>query len=316
MKVLIFSHEKDIDGLGCVVLGKMSFEKCDQILCDHYDIDSLMQVLIDTGDIYQYDKIFVTDICFGEPMLAKIATNNELREKTLVIDHHEFNVKKADNYDFVSVTVSNEKGLCSGTSLFYKYLVENGYLSSSEKLDEFAELTRRSDTWEWKKYNDTKADKLSKLLNATSKQKYIAMMLGKLNDSSENKFNFTENEEQLIFDYEMKMKNALEACENNLQIVLYQDMVVGVGTIDYNYRNDIAEYLREKNYPIDILLLLNLKDKSCSLRSISSEADVNEFAGLFGGGGSKKASGCPLTDDLIEALSVDLSLFTDEPDNN
>ena len=33
MKVLIFSHESDIDGLGNIVLAKLAFKDLDYILC-------------------------------------------------------------------------------------------------------------------------------------------------------------------------------------------------------------------------------------------------------------------------------------------
>ena len=41
--------------------------------------------------------------------------------------------------------------MCCGTSLFYKYLITNNYLKRIITLDKMVELTRKYDTWEWKK---------------------------------------------------------------------------------------------------------------------------------------------------------------------
>ena len=97
------------------------------------------------------------------------------------------------NYPFVTLKISDDKGLCSGTSLFYDYLIENDLIpETSNSIASFTELTRRYDTWEWKtKYNDETAHKLSILFDAVGCNGYIELMYQKLMDDTLSNFSFT-----------------------------------------------------------------------------------------------------------------------------
>ena len=39
MKVLLFTHEQDIDGMGNAILGKLAFENFDFITCKTFEIN-------------------------------------------------------------------------------------------------------------------------------------------------------------------------------------------------------------------------------------------------------------------------------------
>ena len=51
---------------------------------------------------YNYDLIFVTDLCLHEPILTTINEDEVLRNKVLVLDHHKTEIANA-KYDFVNV---------------------------------------------------------------------------------------------------------------------------------------------------------------------------------------------------------------------
>ena len=78
MKILLFTHKIDIDGMGCAVLGKLAFDDIEIVYCDTFEINQQIQRYIDNGSIYQYDKIFVTDLCIKQPLLSKIAEDKNL----------------------------------------------------------------------------------------------------------------------------------------------------------------------------------------------------------------------------------------------
>ena len=63
MKILLFTHEQDIDGMGNVILAKQAFKNLDYIPCKTFDITKNVQKTIDDKSIYEYDQIFVTDLC-------------------------------------------------------------------------------------------------------------------------------------------------------------------------------------------------------------------------------------------------------------
>ena len=39
MKVLLFTHEQDIDGMGSVLIGKKAFSELDYVPCKTFEID-------------------------------------------------------------------------------------------------------------------------------------------------------------------------------------------------------------------------------------------------------------------------------------
>ena len=70
MKVLVISHESDIDGMGSIVLGKMAFGNVDYVLASNVVIlENKFREYLENGSLYQYDRIFVTDLALNDPSL-------------------------------------------------------------------------------------------------------------------------------------------------------------------------------------------------------------------------------------------------------
>ena len=67
MKVLLFTHKSDIDGMGNAVLAKIAFAEVDYVLCETYNLQNEILKFYDKGDIYNYDIIFVKDLWLEEP---------------------------------------------------------------------------------------------------------------------------------------------------------------------------------------------------------------------------------------------------------
>ena len=53
--------------------------------------------------IYDYDQIYVTDLCIKEPLLKQINEDEELRNKLKVLDHHKTEIEEGNNkYNFIT----------------------------------------------------------------------------------------------------------------------------------------------------------------------------------------------------------------------
>ena len=183
MKVLIFTHKNDIDGMGNAILANLAYDEVNFELCGTFNLTENILKYYDNGSIYNYDKVFVTDLCIEEPLLSRIANDEHLRDKFLDIDHHktyanEFYTK----HNFIKVVLSNKHGLTCGTSLFYEYLITEGLIDKNNlAIQEFVELTRQHDTYEWKNiYHNEKSRELSILFDAVGCYGYIDMMINKL----------------------------------------------------------------------------------------------------------------------------------------
>ena len=252
--------------------------------------------------------IFITDLWLEEPTLTKVAKDKRLQGKFFVFDHHKSALEENLNrYDFTTIRVFDERGLCSGTSLFYEYLTKQGFLPKEENaIQEFSELTRRYDTWEWKtKYDDERPQELTLLFDSVGCEGYIKLMIEKLRDKS-TKFEFNELEEMLIAN---KKQQVLEKLKNYARKITYKEITglkAGIVFIDYEYRNDLAEYFRKQNLNVDFVMLISLDNGTISYRNIKDNVNVRLIAEAMGGKGHDYAASSPISEeqkkDLIRVL--------------
>lgn len=305
MKVLLFTHKNDIDGMGNAVLANLAFEKVDYVLCGTFDLTENILRYLENGKIYDYDKIFVTDLCLEEPVLTKIAEDRKLKEKVLDFDHHKtFLEEKYIKHSFINVKISNELGLCCGTSLFYEYLISNGLLDSNNlAIKEFVELTRQHDTWEWKNiYNNELPRRLATLFDVVGTDGYINMMTKKLKNSNGRSFSFDTFENSLIDNRLIQVEEKLRIYANKVVYKNILGLKAGIVFIAYEYRNELAEYFKEKNFDMDFVMMIALDPGVICYRSVKDEVKVREVAEFFGGKGHERAASNPITEALQEKL--------------
>lgn len=297
MKVLLFTHKSDIDGMGNAVLAKLAFEEVDFILCETFSLQEEISKFYENGKIYEYDKIFVTDLWLEEPMLSRIAHDEKLKDKFFVFDHHKSALEGNFNkYSFATIKIEDESGLCSGTSLFYEYLTLNDFLNAKKKnIEEFSELTRQYDTWEWKtKYQNEMPHELTLLFDAVGANGYIKLMYEKLVGGEEN-FQFNELEEMLILNKKRQVEEKLTNYAKKIEYRSVLGLKTGIVFIDYEYRNDLAEYLRVNNYDMDFVMLIALDYGTISYRTVKDNVNVRKIAEALGGKGHDKAASSPIS---------------------
>lgn len=305
MKILLFTHKSDIDGMGNVVLSKLAFEDVNYVLCETFNLQKEVSEFYEDNSIYDYDMIFVTDLWLEEPMLSKVADDIKLKDKFYVFDHHKSAIEGAFNiYPFTTIKISDEKGLCSGTSLFYEYLTNKGLIDVNNlAIKEFSELTRKYDTWEWKtKYNEEMPHELTLLFDSVGCDGYIELIYQKLIQKNNDKFSFNELERMLIRN---KINQVQEKLSNYAKKVYYEEIFglkAGIVFIDYEYRNDLAEYFRQNQFDIDFAMLIALDYGTISYRNIKEGINVRLIAEAMGGKGHDKAASSPIDEEQKKQL--------------
>ncbi len=294
MKVLLFSHIQDIDGMGSVILGELAFTSLDYVLCKTFEVTDIVSSYYDKGELYNYDYVYITDLCIKEPLLGKIDKDEKLNGKILVFDHHITEIQEGnDKYNFVNIIVENEKGKTCGTSLFYDYLLKQGYLKKNETLDQFVELTRQHDTWEWKtKYNNPLARDLYILFGELGYEEYLNIWRKIVrNDKG---INFSSEEQKVIDDYNKKFNNDIKLILDNMKpYVLSIDgekYKIGFIKCPYKYRNDINELVKDNNkQDVDLIGMIFTDMDTVSYRLVKNK-DASKVAVYFGGKGHRDAS--------------------------
>lgn len=314
MKVLLFTHAQDIDGLGNVILAKRAFTDVDYILCKTFEITDKFKERYYDGSIYNYDLIIVTDLCIKEPMLEIINADKRLENKIIILDHHKSEIDEGnDKYPFVNIIVEkNGKKEC-GTSLFYNYLLDNNYLSSCNIIDELVEWTRQYDVWDWEVNNNYDARKLHILFESLGADSYIKIVENMLDKY--DKVTFDEDNIKVINGFENNLKHDINEILTKMLVeeitidgVLYR---IGFVKCPYKYRNDISAFVKADNVNIiDTLGMIMTDIDTVSYRTVN-DIDASKIAVYFGGKGHKAAASNPQNNDkfkyIIEKYNKEMS---------
>lgn len=310
MKILLFTHEQDIDGMGSILLCQKANFIFDFITCKTFEINNKVQQTIDNKEIYKYNYIYVTDLCIKEPLLTFINNDLILRKKLIIFDHHKSEIDEGNNkYDFVNIVVENAKGKVSGTSLFYEFLLKNNLIKETKSLDLLVEWTRQYDTWEWKKYNNVKARMLHILFETQGYKKYLEL-IGQMLEN-EDELIFTAEEMKIIDEFNKKLDEDIDAILKGMHIVQLpiDNFTFKIGFVrgPYKYRNDINEKIKENNiFDIDTVGIIMEDMETVSYRGVK-DIDVSMIATYFGGKGHKNAASNLQSNEKFKVLLKQIS---------
>lgn len=310
MKVLLFTHKQDIDGMGCAVLAKEAFDDLEIVPCKTFEITDRVREYVDSKRIYNFDSIYVTDLCIKEPLLSIIDKDLVLRRKIQVIDHHKSEIDEGnDKYDFVDVTVSIDGRKESGTSLFYKFLTSNSYLDRTECLDTLVEWTRQYDVWDWEKENNNDARCLHILFEVLGYEKYLEIAEKFIR---KGKVEFDSEELDVINEFEKQLKKDIERIISELKPVTLnldgEEYNIGYVRCPYKYRNDINKFVGMDNiYDVDTVGMIMTDMDTVSYRNVK-DIDASIIAVYFGGKGHRNAASNPQDNDKFKELVKRYSL--------
>src|SRR5690606_31090093 len=149
-------------------------------------------------------------------------------------------------YKWAIVQVEHSEGKqASATSLFYEYLQDHNYLTRTQCLDEYVELVRQYDTWEWEKNNNQKANRLNSLFFLISIDEFEEKMLERL--KLDEPFNFDEFEKKLLDMEDEKIERYIHRKRREIVQTPIQDYFVGIVYAE-SYHSQLGNELG-KEYP-------------------------------------------------------------------
>ncbi len=289
MKIKIFSHN-DADGCGCVIVTKHAFDEVDYELCNYGEINEKVYDFALLGKEELYDLVLITDISVDERTAELIASVG--RGKYQLIDHHS-TADWLNKYPWAEVHEQNERGKTSGTSLLYNWLIKNGWYDGDMLVEDFVELVRRYDSWEWiTKYNDQHAKRLNDLLYIIGQAEFIR----RFSENADIRFTSSEN---LILDIEeKKIEKYIKAKEKQMVISTIDEYKVGV-IFSEQYVSQLGNELAKKYSELDIIILIDVGATRISYRNVKEEVDVAVFAQKYGGGGHPRSAGSLFSKHLL-----------------
>ncbi|AGK53965.1 DHH family phosphoesterase [Bacillus sp. 1NLA3E] len=307
----------DLDGLGCGVIAKIAFgEKAYVSYCSYRNLNQRVEHFIDNPD-FNDKETYITDLAVNEDVEKKLEKRFNEGHHIQMIDHHvtamHFNEYK---WGMVIPEYDTGKKTCA-TSLFYDYLIENNKIQGSKALEEFVDLVRQFDTWEWDANDNVTAKRLNDLFYILDKRQFEEEILKRLQENPES-FSLTETENLLLDVEDQKIKRYIFSKNRQIVQTTTDDYCIGIVHAE-QYLSELGNELHKLNPHLDMIVMLNTGGKKVGFRTIHDHVDVSEFASRFGGGGHPKASGCELSQTLFEKFVVNvfqLSPIKPDPDRN
>ena len=299
MKILLFSHRSDVDGITPVILSKLAFDSVDYILEEPSTINEKFKAIYEEGTLNNYDFIFVTDLCINHELAGQIEQDEKLKQKILIFDHHHTN-NEMNQYSFITVIEEQLGHKECGSSLYYQYLLEvhPNEMLKKPVVGEMVELVRLIDTWEWKKENVIEATWIANLLGIYGVSYYIDFYYQFC--LKEIHFFFDENQKYLLEVERIRIDNYIEKKEQEIIPVILNNYHIGIIFAEL-YRSELGNRIAEKYQDqYDFIAVVNIS-RSVSYRSVK-EIDVSEFAKLYGGAGHKQAAGSSLPENLLNNI--------------
>jgi uncharacterized protein len=288
----------DLDGLGCGIIAKLAFgEKANVTYCSYRNLNQFVEKFIDSHDA-KNTEMYITDLAVNEAVEKKLEKRFREGSPVQMIDHH-VTAMHFNRYQWGLVKPEYEDGkkTCA-TSLFYDFLIENKKIQGSKGLEEFIDLVRQYDTWEWDENNNVTAKRLNDLFYILNREQLEEEILKRFRDNPDT-FTLTETENFLLDIEDRKIERYIQSKNRQMVQTFVDEYCVGIVHAE-QYLSELGNALNKLNPHLDMIVLLNAGGKKVGFRTIHDHVDVSEFATRFGGGGHPKASGCELTKPAFE----------------
>ncbi|WP_197028364.1 DHH family phosphoesterase [Bacillus sp. EB01] len=294
----------DLDGLGCGLLAKIAYgDKADVAYCSHRVLNDRVQQHLAKNET-AHDEIYITDMAVNSEVEKRLAERFKKGSHIRLIDHH-VTAMHFNQYEWGFVLPEYETGkkTCA-TSLFYEHLVKTNALRPTKALDEFVDLVRQYDTWEWDENNNTAAKRLNDLFYIMERNEFEEVLLERLKKNPEA-FSLSKNENFLLDIEDAKIERYIRSKSRQLVQAKVDGYFAGIIHAE-QYLSELGNALNKLFPHLDMVILMNVGGKKAGFRTIHDEVNVAEFASRFGGGGHPKASGCELSKDAFQKFVVDV----------
>lgn len=298
--IKLITHN-DLDGIGCEVVFKLLYGNEVDVLSLGYDkVNNIVEQSLEELRLGTYEKLFITDLSISEE-LAKIIDKEGL--KVQLLDHHPSAIH-LNEYPFAQVIINLSNGLKnSGTYLSFVNLMDDLINKElhNESLEDFVELVRQYDTWEWKEiFKNEEAKRLNDLLYILGREKFVDNMIHRIKN---NEILFSETDELILEIKQKEIDNYINIKEKGLIIKDFKLYKIGIIIAD-SYTSELGNILCERHEELDFIAII--KQGAVSLRTVKDDINLTDVAKQFGGGGHPKASGFPLGKDKLDKFICEL----------
>ncbi len=285
-KDLLISHV-DLDGISPNILMNLTGRKYDAYNIDIKDIDETFDTIFKDESYEKYEHIYICDLTLTKHAISLIDKLDNIK----LFDHHESGLF-VNEYKFATVKIDINGIQTCGTELFYLYLKDIYKNLNTKSISEYVRLVRELDTYN---FTDDTAKYLDSLRSAYGKDKFIKLMTSRLKRNSDV-FKFSSFENRLIKIKEDEKERYLEVKDKQMKKYEIDTHKVGIVYAE-RHKSELGNYLSNKYPELDFIIIIDVSS-GISYRTSRDDQDVSVFAQTHSGGGHKKASGSPITDEM------------------
>ena len=282
--ITLITHN-DLDGAGCAVLFRTVYGHMNNEIhyCDYGNVNETVKSVLE-NESDSDEKIIIADISVNEEVAEML--NN--RGNVLLFDHHKTALWLA-KYEWATVDVKK-----CGTVLLCDYFI---YSSSYPLVVDYLDFVIHVNDYDMWIHQYHYSKKFNTLFGLLGMEKFVERMI------RNSSFDFTKEEFRLVEVEELAKERYMESfSEKNVVIKKVDEgsMVVGYLFAE-RYTSELGNFLLRK-LDLDMVVIMNVKDRKVSLRSVPN-VDCSVIAKRFSGGGHKNASGFELAGYRIDDLT-------------
>ena len=270
--------------------------------CNYDDINDKVEEYFNNHLDYEYD-CYITDISINKELARKIddcITETNILTNYRLFDHHATALDLNEFYWCKVRTEDVETDIKTcGTELFYKWLVEFGYLNQCDILDRFVEVVRDYDTWRWAEPELGEEGIICKLVNDLlyiyGREKFIKWCISEIHDCV---FPRLYASDELVL--KIKQKEIDDYIKYKNEQLIIDDLCGKTCGFVFaeKYASELGNKLCKMHPELDLVAMINM-DGIISYRSNKDDIDLGkEIAQVFGGGGHPKAAGSQFSREL------------------
>lgn len=313
-KYAIISHD-DFDGFAPTFLAKAAFGE--QLIfaknCNYGEVNQVAMDFINSNEYTEDVVLFITDLGLKDETMEAVNQFVEVGREVHMFDHHKQN-EPLNRFSWANIIVEKNGIKTAGTTLFYEYLVDNGWLFPNAFLNSFVEIVRSYDTWDWTINNDILAKEFNRLLYLIGPKRMENYFFKNFNgDVSLTESPITEIPEEYTLAMDIDWEGIQEYVKDSIKrvrFVEYKGYKVAVSFTEFHLPH-VVDGITNNFEDVDFVCVLNVGANKGSFRSRKPNITVDWIAKELGGGGHPMAAGFEPSNDMLATIisNVDKGKF-------
>lgn len=293
-----FTHN-DLDGVGCYIVLKACLHekvKVNGFFCSYKNINSKVKEFIENKEYEKYVKVIISDISVNAEVAEMI---NSLKPNNFILFDHHQTALELNKYTWCNVSEEENKIKQSGTSIVYDYIKNKNI-----NIDNFVELVRSYDTWDWEKTGNIKAKDLNNIFQILGMFDFANFYSKSIIEK--NKFEIDELHKKMLYYKKKEIELYIKRKQKDIKILIdNKNNKFAFCAADYNISELANNILDEYK---DIKYCLIFYGSGFSMRS-KGNIDISKICKLNNGGGHKNAGAFNIDYDWYKELLSNIKMY-------